>query len=179
MPHWEGNSFHMSFHETIDLMMTYLSHFCWIQSSIQAKSFMFSPVASLSLRIASGTRKRFKYCLLNGWMLGISLWSLEFVCTQKKHGGARGKEPACQCRRYKRCKFNPWVRKMPRSWHSNPLQYSRLENCMHGGAWRAAVHRVIEVKHSRSRLALMSLGNNSQCIWPLWQLSSSGLTCCQ
>ena len=24
-----------------------------------------------------------------------------------------GKESACQCRRYKRCGFNPWVRKIP------------------------------------------------------------------
>ena len=24
-----------------------------------------------------------------------------------------GKEPACQCRRYKRCGFDPWVRKIP------------------------------------------------------------------
>ena len=28
-------------------------------------------------------------------------------------GCAGGKEPACQCRRYKRCKFDPWVRKIP------------------------------------------------------------------
>ena len=28
-------------------------------------------------------------------------------------GGASGKEPACQCRRYKRCCFDPWVRKIP------------------------------------------------------------------
>ena len=27
--------------------------------------------------------------------------------------GTSGKEPACQCRRHKRCGFNPWVRKMP------------------------------------------------------------------
>ena len=29
-------------------------------------------------------------------------------------GGASGKEPACQCRRHKRCGFDPWVRKI--SW---------------------------------------------------------------
>ena len=29
-------------------------------------------------------------------------------------GSASGKEPACQCRRHKRCEFDPWVRKMPR-----------------------------------------------------------------
>ena len=28
-------------------------------------------------------------------------------------GGASGKEPACQCRRYKRSWFNPWVGKIP------------------------------------------------------------------
>ena len=28
-------------------------------------------------------------------------------------GGASGKEPACQCRRPKRCRFNPQVRKIP------------------------------------------------------------------
>ena len=27
-------------------------------------------------------------------------------------GGASGKEPACQCRRHKRHRFNPWVRKI-------------------------------------------------------------------
>ena len=32
--------------------------------------------------------------------------------------GASGKEPACQCRRPKRCGFNPWVRKIP--WRGAP-----------------------------------------------------------
>ena len=33
-------------------------------------------------------------------------------------GGASGKEAACQCKRCKRRKFNPWVRKIPwrRAW---------------------------------------------------------------
>jgi len=32
--------------------------------------------------------------------------------------GASGKEPACHCRRLKRCRFNPWVEKIPckRKW---------------------------------------------------------------
>ena len=29
-------------------------------------------------------------------------------------GGVIDKEVACQCWRCKRCRFNPWVRKMPR-----------------------------------------------------------------
>ena len=38
-------------------------------------------------------------------------------------GGASGKEPACQCRRHKRHRFNPWVRKLPwrRKWQPTPV----------------------------------------------------------
>ena len=37
----------------------------------------------------------------------------------------------------------PELGKSPRAGHSNPLQYSCLENFMNRGAWRAAVHRVV------------------------------------
>ena len=38
-------------------------------------------------------------------------------------GGASGKEPTCQCRRQRRCGFNPWVGKIPwrRKWQPTPL----------------------------------------------------------
>ena len=38
-------------------------------------------------------------------------------------GGARGKEPACQCRRHKRCGFDPWIGKIPwrRAWQPTPV----------------------------------------------------------
>ena len=38
-------------------------------------------------------------------------------------GGARGKEPSCQCRRHKRHGFHPWVRKIPwrRAWQPIPI----------------------------------------------------------
>ena len=38
-------------------------------------------------------------------------------------GGASGKEPACQCRKLKRHRFNPWVRKIPwrRAWPLTPV----------------------------------------------------------
>ena len=37
--------------------------------------------------------------------------------------GTSGKEPVCQCRRQKRCGFDPWVRKMPwrRAWQPTPV----------------------------------------------------------
>ena len=36
--------------------------------------------------------------------------------------GTSGKEPACQCRRYKRCVFESWVRRIPwrRAWQPTP-----------------------------------------------------------
>ena len=38
-------------------------------------------------------------------------------------GGASGKEPACQCRRCKRCGFYPWVGKIPwrRAWQPTSI----------------------------------------------------------
>ena len=37
--------------------------------------------------------------------------------------GVSGKEPACQCRRCKRCEFDPWVWKIPwnRKWQPSPV----------------------------------------------------------
>ena len=38
-------------------------------------------------------------------------------------GGASGKEPVCQCRRFKRCGFDPGVWKIPwrRKWQPSPI----------------------------------------------------------
>ena len=38
-------------------------------------------------------------------------------------GGASGKEPTCQCRRHKRCGFDPWVGKIPwrGAWQPTPV----------------------------------------------------------
>ena len=57
-------------------------------------------------------------------------------------GGTSGKEPDCQCRRHKRCRFNHWVGRSARGGHGNLLQYSFLENPMDRGAWWATVQRV-------------------------------------
>ena len=56
-------------------------------------------------------------------------------------GGTSGKEPACQCRRHKRYRFDSWVGKIPwrRAWQPNPIF---LENPRDRGAWWATVHRV-------------------------------------
>ena len=52
-------------------------------------------------------------------------------------GGTSGKEPACQCRRQRFTGFISGLGRSPEGGHSNPLQYSCLENPKHRGAWRA------------------------------------------
>ena len=84
-----------------------------------------------------------------------------FPLSSNKKGGVGGlrrglpgwlndKEPACQCRRHRRC--GSWVlgilSLIPGSWRSsgggnvNPVQYSCLENPMDWGVWPAIVHGV-------------------------------------
>ena len=43
--------------------------------------------------------------------------------------------------------FDPWVGKIPRGGHGNPLQYSCPGNPMDCGAWWAMVHRVAKSQH--------------------------------
>ena len=45
-------------------------------------------------------------------------------------GGACAKEPGCQCRRYKRCSFNPWVKKFPwrKAWQPTPTFLPKESN---------------------------------------------------
>ena len=57
-------------------------------------------------------------------------------------GGANGKESACQCRRRKRLRFDPWVAKIlwRRKWH--PTLVSCRGNPIDRRAWQATVHWV-------------------------------------
>jgi len=68
-------------------------------------------------------------------------------------GGLSGKEPTCQCKRLKRCGFNPWVRKVPwkRAWQLTPEFLPG--NPMDRGAWKATVHRVAKSQTRLSDLA--------------------------
>ena len=63
--------------------------------------------------------------------------------------GLSGKESTCLCRRHRRLRFDPWIRKIPwkRSWRHTPAFLPAESH--DGGAWRATVHRV-----SRSQTGL-------------------------
>ena len=56
-------------------------------------------------------------------------------------GGANGKEPACQCRRGKKCGFDPWV---PGRRAQQPTPAFLLKNHMDRGAWQDTVHGVTQ-----------------------------------
>ena len=62
-------------------------------------------------------------------------------------GGASDKEPTCQCRRHKRCRFDLGSGRSPGGGPGNQLQYSCLGNPMNTGTWWATVHGVARVRH--------------------------------
>ena len=71
-------------------------------------------------------------------------------------------EPPCQCRRHRRCGFDPWVGKIPWRRKRQPLQYSCLENPMDRGAWWATVHGVAKRRtrlstHAHTRWLMLSI----------------------
>ena len=56
-----------------------------------------------------------------GWEHGLQSWPGIFEGLSP--GGTSGKEPAWHCRRHKRCRSDPWVRKIPcrRTWQPTPV----------------------------------------------------------
>ena len=79
-------------------------------------------------------------------------------------GGASGKEPACQCRRCRRCEFDPWVRKIPwrRAWQPTPVF---LPGESHGqGAWRATAHRVTKNQTQLKQLSMHASGKEIRTV---------------
>ena len=75
-------------------------------------------------------------------VLGV-IWQ-EVLRVKGLPGSTSGKEPICQCRGWRRHRFDSWVGRSPAGSHGNPLQYSCLEKPMDRRAWRTTVHRVTE-----------------------------------
>ena len=100
----------------------------------------FDPLGQGQSRARQEADSRLETRLLGGFTLDFGKavrvsWS--FHLREMKAGLLKwlsGKETARECRR---CGFDPWVGKIPwrREWHL--LQYSRLENSVDRGAWRA------------------------------------------
>ena len=96
----------------------------------------------------------------------IIIWLLGYVIRKQGFpGGTSVKEPICHCRRHKRHGFDPWKMdqtmedgRSPGEGHSNPLQYSCLENPMDRGACWVIVHRVTK---SQTWLKQLNTHNNN------------------
>ena len=94
---------------------------------------------------------KFPNVIVSGGMTLMEV--IKVKCGHKLPGGASGIEPACQCRRHKRHRFSPWVRKIPwrRAWQPTPVF---LPGESHGQ--RSLVGPVHEVVESRTRLNQLS-----------------------
>ena len=103
-------------------------------------------------------------------MVGSLLFTkyLQLLLSNGFLGGASGKEPACQCRGHKRLRFNRWVR---REGHSNPFQYSCLENPMDRGAWWTTIHGVAKNLDTTEETALLP---ESLCTADKWRHGLDG-----
>ena len=92
----------------------------------------------------------------------ISDWPLNHTCLEQTQlsptkgfpGGTSGKEPTCQCSRPKRCRFDPWVKKIPwrRAWRSTPV-FLPIESPWTGEPGRLQSIGSLRVRHDLSNLA--------------------------
>ena len=106
-----------------------------------------------------------KWVPLTEEVVGMGLWAVapktssveDFVRPKRSPrgfpGGTSGREQAYQCRRRKKCRFDPGSGRSPGGGHGNPLQYSCLENPMDRGAWWATVHRVAQSQTELKQLS--------------------------
>ena len=76
-------------------------------------------------------------------------------------GGTHGKEPTCQCKKLKRCRFNPWVGKIPwrRAWQPTPILAWRIPWTEEPGGLQfigsqKAGHNQSNVAHTKIFLAI-------------------------
>ena len=105
------------------------------------------------------------------WLRNIPLHMYMCVCVCV--GGNRVKEPACQCRRCKKCRgLIPGWGRSPRGGHSNPLQYSYLENPKDRGVWGVIVCRVTKNRTWLKWLSTRSWTLEHVCLFELVLLFS-------
>ena len=92
---------------------------------------------------------------------------------------AQSKESVYQCKRLQKCRFVPWVGKIPRVGNGSPFQYSCLVNSMDRGAWQATVHGVSMNQIQLSPLTHMNIGVHTSfqisVFFFIWYLPRSGI----
>ena len=80
-----------------------------------------------------------------------------------------GKQSTCQCRKYRRCRFDPRVGKIPGGGNGNPLQYFAGEKSWHGQRSLAG-YRSTHSQESRTQMTnhthwehTVSTGDSTHC----------------
>ena len=128
-------------------------------SSVFSKSFMVFTCKSILSSFFKvwdlGLECFFKFFL----HIDIQLFGLPMWCN--------GKEPACQCRRHKRCGFNPWVGKIAgrRKWEPTPVF---LPGSLDRGTWWTTVLGVAKSQTQLSNWA--RCGCTSNCSYTSYSL---------
>ena len=80
--------------------------------------------------------------------------------------GASGKEPACQCRRWKSHGFDPWIRKIP--WRRKMATHSSILGWripMDRVAWWATDLRVARVGYNRAHTHTLTHTHTHTLSW--------------
>ena len=99
------------------------------------------------------------------WITTLSNVIRNNLTCPRIQGGARGKEPTCQCRGPQRSDpgLIPGWERSPGGGHGNPLRYSYGKDPVDRGVWPATVHRV-----AKSRTQLKQLSTHTKywsCSW--------------
>ena len=114
----------------------------WNKYQLEARALPKLIYVTMQIYLISYTQsiKQFQYLLKC-----LALWiKFSYYKLWGFPGGASGKEPACNAGDTRDVGLFPRSGKSPGGPHSNLFQYSRLENPMDRGAWRATVHGVTE-----------------------------------
>ena len=85
-------------------------------------------------------------------------------------GSATGKESTYNAGDIRDAGLIPWLGKSPWGGHSNPLQYSCLENPMDRGAWWFMVHRIRKNRTRLKRLSTHAHEKHSKNTRPAWRI---------
>ena len=117
----------------------------------------------------------------------LILFGISVTFSMGFSGGASGKEPACQCRRHKRCRFNPCVGKIPwrKAWQPTPVFLPGESHWR--GAWWATVPRATKrtqlTMHTCILFSIVFVPNciptNSVRVFPFFFTLSPAFTVCR
>ena len=96
-----------------------------------------------------------------------SWFNLLYTWTWGFPGAVSGTEPTCQCRRHKRCRSDPWVRKIPwkRAWQPPPVFWPGESHGLR--SLSATVHGVAKswTRLSDFHFTKERLGNGRSLLW--------------